>query len=157
MSAWLHIPSDVWGLGLFIRMKRIKKFTRPHPINGMCMWVSSSLGVTECDRFMVPYVKGQELMLVFLEDWKGSWTNCNFPVLFDSDIGLGKETKKVPNGAYSWDLAEIIGGNLFVIPCVPDFHDHSPWLGWRKNAFLKIDMIVWESKGWGHIFLLLSK
>ena len=65
-------------------------------------------------------------MLIFLEDGKSSRADCDSPILFNANIGLGEESKKVPNGTYSWDLAEIVRGNLFVIPCVPNFQDHSP-------------------------------
>ena len=65
-------------------------------------------------------------MLVFLENRKSPRANRNSPVRFDANISFGKKSKNIPHGTYSWDLAEIVRGNLFVIPRIPEFQYHSP-------------------------------
>ena len=88
--------------------------------------MTSSLGVVDRHGFVVSYVKGQGLVLVFLENGESSRANGHPSVRFNSNGGFGKEAEKVPDRTYSWDLSEIIGGNLFITPSIPNFQDHSP-------------------------------
>ena len=53
VNGWSHNQLSVWGLWLLIRVKWIEDFPCSNPINGVCLIVTSSLGVVNRHGFMV--------------------------------------------------------------------------------------------------------
>ena len=60
--------------------------------------MTSSLGVVDRHGFVVSYVKGQGLMLVFLENGESSRANGHPSIRFNSNSGLERRRKKFQTG-----------------------------------------------------------